>query len=82
MIRASAPYTSGEGVVLRPFLGGVPLYTGPPITSKLTFAYKTETLGSLYSHGLLILTESPKSKLQVVHEQKVKDLQPTHIKLV
>ena len=53
-----------------PFLGRVPLYTGPPIASKLTFACKTETLGSLYSHALLFLTKSSKSKYQLVHEQK------------
>ena len=41
---------------------------------KLTFACKIETLGSLYSHALLILTESSKSKNQVVHGQKFKDL--------
>ena len=41
-----------------------------PFWTKLTFACKTETLGSLYSHALLILTESSKSKRQVVHEQK------------
>ena len=35
------------------------------------FACKTETLGSLYSHALLILAES---KNQVVNEQKFKDL--------
>ena len=40
-----------------------------PFWTKLTFACKTETLGSLYSHALLILTESSKSKNQVVHEQ-------------
>ena len=34
----------------------------------LAFACKTETLGSLYSHALLILTKSSKSKNQVVHE--------------
>ena len=42
--------------------------------TKLTFACNTETLGSLYSHALLILTESSKSKNQVVHKQKFKDL--------
>ena len=42
--------------------------------TKLTFTYKTETLGSLYNHAALILTESVKSKNQVVHEQKFKDL--------
>ena len=31
-------------------------------------------LGPLYSHALLILTESSKSKNQVVHEQKFKNL--------
>ena len=30
--------------------------------NNLTFACKTETLGSLRSHALLILTESSKSK--------------------
>ena len=44
------------------------------ICCVLTFACKTETLGSLYSHALLILTRSSKSKHQVVHEQKFKDL--------
>ena len=34
----------------------------------------TETLDSLYSHALLILLRSSKSKHQVVHEQKFKDL--------
>ena len=38
------------------------------------FPCKTETLGSLYSQALLILTESSKSKHQVVHEHKFKDL--------
>ena len=37
-------------------------------------ACKAKTLRSLYSHALLILTESSKSKNQVVHEQKFKDL--------
>ena len=32
------------------------------------------TLGSLYSHALLSLLKSSKSKHQVVHEQKFKDL--------
>ena len=45
-----------------------------PFWTKLTFASKTETLGSFYSHAVLILTESFKSKNQVVHEQKFKDL--------
>ena len=40
----------------------------------MTFASKTETLVSLYSHALLILTESSESKYQVVHEQKFKEL--------
>ena len=38
------------------------------------FACKTETLGSLYSHALLILTKWSKSKNQVVHGQKFEDL--------
>ena len=42
--------------------------------TNLTFACKIKTLGSLYSHALLILTELSKSKNQVVHEQKFKDL--------
>ena len=45
-----------------------------PSYTKLTFACNTETLGSLYSHALLILTESTKSKNQLVHEQMFKDL--------
>ena len=39
----------------------------------MTFACKTETLGSLYSHALLILSKSSKSKNQVVHKKKFKD---------
>ena len=46
------------------------LLSGP----SLTFACKTETLGSLYIYAVLTLTESPKSKNKVVHEQKFKDL--------
>ena len=52
--------------------------SGPLIASDsksntiLTFACKTETLGSLYSHTLLIPLQS--SKYQVVYEQKFKDL--------
>ena len=46
-----------------------------PFWTNLTFACKTETLGSLYNYALLILTKSCKnSKNQVVHEQKLKDL--------
>ena len=45
-----------------------------PFWANLTFACKTETLGSLYSHALLILTKWCKSKNQVMHEQKFKDL--------
>ena len=45
-----------------------------PFWAKLAFACNSETLGSLYSHALLILTKSSKSKNQVVHEQKFKDL--------
>ena len=41
--------------------------------AKLTFACKSETFRSLYSHALLILTKSSKSKNQVVHEQKFKE---------
>ena len=43
--------------------------------TNLAFACKTKTLGSLYSHALLIPSKSSKSKNQVVHEQKFKDLQ-------
>ena len=39
-----------------------------PLYINLAFACKTETLSSLYSHALLILTKSSKSKHQVVHE--------------
>ena len=45
-----------------------------PFWTKLTFACKTETSGSLYSYALLILLKSSKSKYQMVHEQKFKDL--------
>ena len=45
-----------------------------PLYTNLAFACKIETLSSLYSHALLILTKSSKSKNQVVHEQKFKDL--------
>ena len=38
---------------------------GPLVTSELGF---------LYSHALFILTKSSKSKNQVVHEEKFKDL--------
>ena len=41
--------------------------------AKLTFACKSKTFKSLYSHALLILTKSSKSKYQVVPEQKFKD---------
>ena len=44
-----------------------------PCWGNLAFACKTETLGSLYSHVLLILMKSFKSKNQVVHELKFKD---------
>ena len=37
-------------------------------------ACKAKPLGSLYSHALLIISKSSKSKNQVVHEQKFKDL--------
>ena len=46
----------------------------PSGNRTLAFAGKTETLGSLYSHALLIPTKSSKSKHQVVHGQKFKDL--------
>ena len=45
-----------------------------PLYINLALACKTETLSSLYIHVLLILTKSSKSKHQVVHEQKFKDL--------
>ena len=45
-----------------------------PFWTNLAFTCKNETLGSLYSHALLILTKSSKSKNQVMHEQKFKDL--------
>ena len=45
-----------------------------PFYTNLTFACKTETLGSLYIHALLIPLKSSKSKYQVVHEQKFKVL--------
>ena len=45
-----------------------------PFYTNWVFAFKTETLGSLYSHALFILTKSSKFKNQVVDEQKIKDL--------
>ena len=45
-----------------------------PFYTTLVLASKTETFSSLYSHALLILTKSSKSKHQVVHEQKFKGL--------
>ena len=45
-----------------------------PLYTNLTFSCKTETLVPLYSHALLIPLKSSKSKYQVVHEQKFKDL--------
>ena len=42
--------------------------------STLTWHCKTETLGFLYSHAVLIPLKSSKSKHQVVHDQKFKDL--------
>ena len=45
-----------------------------PLYTNLAFACKTETLNSLYSNALLILTKSSKSKHQVVHEHRFKDL--------
>ena len=48
-----------------------------PLYTNLAFACKTETLSSLYSHALLILTKSSKSKHQVVHEQKLDLLSST-----
>ena len=52
-----------------------------PFWANLTFACKTETLGSLYSHALLIPLKSSKSKYQVMHEQKFKDLQSSTCKV-
>ena len=40
-----------------------------PFWTNLAFACKTETLGSLYIHALLILTKSSKPKNQVVYGQ-------------
>ena len=50
-----------------------------PFWTNLAFGCKTETLDSLYSHALLILTKYLKLKNQVVHEQKFKDLQIAHV---
>ena len=44
-----------------------------PFWANWEFACKNETLGSLYSHALLILTYTSESRNQVVHEQKLKD---------
>ena len=48
-----------------------------PFWTNLAFNCKSDTLGSLFSHALLILTKSSKSKNQVVHEQEFKDLSST-----
>ena len=62
------------GIELRPLIFSLWFQVKhSPFWTKLTFACKTETLGPLYNHALLILTESSKSKNQVVHEQKFKD---------
>ena len=45
-----------------------------PFYTNWAFACKTETLGSLYSHDLLLLPKSSKFKNQVVLKQKFKDL--------
>ena len=44
-----------------------------PLWANWAFACKTETLGSLCSHALMILNYTSKSKNQVVYEQKFKD---------
>ena len=64
----NATLVSIEPLDLRFQVQHAPLYT------NLALACKTETLSSLYSHALFILTKSSKSKHQVVHEQKFKDL--------
>ena len=49
--------------------GASDLMYNTPFWANLAFARKTQTLGFLNSHALLILTESSKSKNQVVHEE-------------
>ena len=49
-----------------------PLDQYAPLYTNLAFACKTETLSSLYSHALLILTKSSKSKHQVVMNRSLK----------
>ena len=44
-----------------------------PFWANWVFAYKTDTLGSLCSHALLVPTKSYKSKNQVIHKQKFRD---------
>ena len=44
------------------------------LPSQSFIACKTKTLGSLYSHALLILTKSSKFKNQAVNEHNFKDL--------
>ena len=39
----------------------------------LTFIWKTETLGFLYNHVLLILTKHLSPNIKWLHEQKLKD---------
>ena len=50
------------------------LVAGFSACTNLTYPCKTETFGSLYSHAIVIPL---KSKHQVVHEQKFKDLSST-----
>ena len=44
-----------------------------PFWANWAYTCKTETLGSLYSHALLIPTKWSKSKNQVMHKQKFTD---------
>ena len=50
--------------------------------NNLAFACKTETLGSLYSHALLILTKLSKSENQVVYGRSLKISEVALAKLV
>ena len=47
-------------------------FQNSPFWANLAFACKTEILGSLYSHALLIQAKSSKFKNQVVDGQKFK----------
>ena len=61
------------GIEPRPLMNLCFQFQHFPFLANWAFACKTETLGQLYSHALLISTKWSKSKNQVMHKQKFKD---------